>query len=58
MTHDYWAMQESRAQRDILVSKRMPTRSKFVELSISDAVGAHKRNCGLSFVTLVTLVKK
>jgi integrase len=37
-----WAMQESRAQRDISVSKQRPTQSRSVEPSISDAVGAHR----------------
>ena len=33
-----WAMQESRAQRDISVSKQRPTQSRSVGPSISDAV--------------------
>src|ERR1700730_13516561 len=37
-----WAMQESRAQRDISVSKQRPTQSRSVGLSISDAVDAHR----------------
>src|SRR6202047_4009349 len=35
-------MQESRAQRDISVSKQRPTQSRSVGLSISDAVDAHR----------------
>jgi hypothetical protein len=35
-------MQESRAQRDISVSKQRLTQSRSVGLSISDAVGAHR----------------
>jgi hypothetical protein len=37
MTHDRWAMQESRAQRDISASKQRPTQSRSVEPLISDA---------------------
>jgi hypothetical protein len=35
-------MQESRAQRDISVSKQRPTQSRSVGPSISDAVGAYR----------------
>src|SRR6266436_3830823 len=35
-------MQESRAQRDISVSKQRPTQSRSVGPSISDAVAAHR----------------
>jgi hypothetical protein len=43
--HSPWAMQESRAQRDISVSKQRPTPSRSVGRSISDAIDTHRFGC-------------
>jgi hypothetical protein len=51
-------MQESRAPRDISVSKQRPTQSRSVGPSISDAVGAHRFPTRWSELSVVLVAKK